>query len=139
MRDNMEPVDASKEIAEDHAPRKAKGVRGDGVEIESKKKQKKSSKGATSTAIQSRELVVSATLDEAYLPTHLSHSRQQSSFSPCNFGGPTTNPSLNNGMSEYRNTAYAGVLSQGSSNSYQYPGRNVANESEGTNMEGLQG
>ncbi|XP_030475753.2 protein FAR1-RELATED SEQUENCE 9-like isoform X2 [Syzygium oleosum] len=123
----------------DHAPRKAKGVRGDGVEIESKKKQKKSSKGATSTAIQSRELVVSATLDEAHLPTHLSHSRQQSSFSPCNFGGPTTNPSLNNGMSEYRNTAYAGVLSQGSSNSYQYPGRNVANESEGTNMEGLQG
>ncbi|KAI6681677.1 hypothetical protein NL676_035558 [Syzygium grande] len=42
-------------------------------------------------------------------------------------------------MSEYRNTAYAGVLSQGSSNSYRHPGRNVANESEGTNMEGLQG
>ncbi|KAF8034470.1 hypothetical protein BT93_C0701 [Corymbia citriodora subsp. variegata] len=109
----------------DHPPRKAKGVTGNGVESESKKKQKKSSKGATSTAIQSREMVINTTLDEACLPTHSAHSHQHRSISsPGNFGGLTTNPSLNNG---------------GSLKSYQYTGRNVASESEGTNMEGLQG
>lgn len=38
----------------DHPRRKAKGVTGDGVESKLEKKRKKSSKGATSTAIQSR-------------------------------------------------------------------------------------
>ncbi|XP_039164243.1 uncharacterized protein LOC104436678 [Eucalyptus grandis] len=52
---------------------------------------------------------------------------------------PASSPSQEPQMSEYCNTAYAGVLSQGSSYSYQYLGRNVANESEGTNMQGLQG
>ncbi|XP_048133687.1 protein FAR1-RELATED SEQUENCE 5-like [Rhodamnia argentea] len=98
----------------DHPRRKTKGVTGDGVERKFGNKKKKSSKGATPTAIQSRELVVSPTPDEAHLPTHLAHSHQLSSgFSPRNVGGPTTNPSLNNGMIEYCNTAYAGVLESG--------------------------